>query len=112
MEEYTFENDLQRTAFVHYGHLISERENLQFILRKITEDNLQNFVEIYLNSSQFSVEQNIRELWNQIKGEDQNGDEYPSLNGHQENVLIYLLNMYCCEINKKKRARKIRQLKN
>ncbi len=49
MEEYTFENDLQRTAFVHYGHLISERENLQFILRKITEDNLQNFVEIYLN---------------------------------------------------------------
>ena len=51
MEEYTFENDLQRTALVHYGHLISERENLQFILRKITEDNLQNFVEIYLNSS-------------------------------------------------------------
>ena len=51
MEEYTFENDLQRTAFVHYGHLPTERENLQFILRKITEDNLQNFAETYLNSS-------------------------------------------------------------
>jgi hypothetical protein len=108
MEEYTFENDLQRIAFVHYGHLPSERENLQFILRKITEDNLPDFVETYFNSSQFNIEQKIRELWNQIKGEDKDGEEYPSLNGHQENVLIYLLNMYCCEINKKKRAKQTR----
>ena len=47
---------------------------------------------------------NIRTLWNQTKDE-----EDPELTGTQEDMLIFLLNMYCCEVNKKKRAIKLKR---
>ena len=62
-------------------------------------------MKIYLDSSQFNRNLNIRNLWNQTKDE-----EDPSLTGIQEDILIFILNMYCCQKNKQKRAMKITKI--
>jgi len=98
--EYTFPTELHALSFKYYNHIPKTKDDSEFILKIINEDNLENFVETYLASSQFNIDQNIRKLWNEIKDA-----EYPSLKGFQEDMLIYLLNMYCCQINRKKRAK-------
>ena len=99
--EYTFPTDLHEIAFKYYDHIEKSREDVKFILWKINENNLEDYVKIYLDSSQFNVNLNIRKLWNQTKDE-----EDASLTGIQEDILIFILNMYCCQQNKIKRARK------
>ena len=95
-----YPTDLHETAFKHYNHIVKSRECVNFILWKINENNLEDYVRTYLDSSQFNRNVNIRKLWNQTKD-----DEDPSLTGPQEDILIFILNMYCCEQNKKKRRR-------
>ena len=102
--EYSFPTDLHAIAFKYYNHLKRGREDVDFILWKINENNLEDYVKIYLDSSQFNVNLNIRNLWNQTKDE-----EDPSLTGDQEDILIFILNMYCCQKNKKRRAMKIKR---
>ena len=102
--EYSFPTDLHAIAFKYYDHLKRGREDVEFILWKINENNLEDYVKIYLDSSQFNVNLNIRNLWNQTKDE-----EDPSLTGTQEDVLIFILNMYCCQKNKQKRAMKLKR---
>ena len=102
--EYTFPTDLHAIAFKYYDHLKRGREDVDFILWKINENNLEDYVKIYLDSSQFNRNLNIRNLWNQTKDE-----EDPSLTGTQEDVLIFILNMYCCQKNKQKRAMKLKR---
>ena len=102
--EYNFPTDLHEIAFKHYNHLEKSIDDVNFILWKINENNLEDYVKIYLDSSQFDVNLNIRNLWNQTKDE-----EDPSLTGDQEDILVFILNMYCCEKNKKKRAIKIKR---
>ena len=102
--EYKFPTDLHEIAFKHYDHLEKSRDDVNFILWKINENNLEDYVKTYLDSSQFNVNFNIRNLWNQTKDE-----EDPSLTGDQEDILIFILNMYCCQKNKQQRARKIKR---
>ena len=102
--EYSFPTDLHAIAFKYYNHLKRGREDVDFILWKINENNLEDYVKTYLDSSQFNVNLNIRNLWNQTKDE-----EDPSLTGVQEDILIFILNMYCCQKNKQKRAMKIKR---
>ena len=102
--EYKFPTDLHEIAFNHYDHLEKSRDDVNFILWKINENNLEDYVKTYLDSSQFNVNLNIRNLWNQTKDE-----EDPSLTGDQEDILIFILNMYCCQKNKQQRARKIKR---
>ena len=102
--EYNFQTDLNEIAFKHYNHLEKSIDDVNFILWKINENNLEDYVKIYLDSSQFDVNLNIRNLWNQTKDE-----EDPSLTGDQEDILIFILNMYCCQKNKKRRAMKIKR---
>ena len=94
--EYKFPTDLHEIAFKHYDHLEKSRDDVNFILWKINENNLEDYVKIYLDSSQFNVNLNIRNLWNQTKDE-----EDPSLTGDQEDILIFILNMYCVKKTKK-----------
>ena len=101
--EYSFPTDLHAIAFKYYDHLKRGREDVEFILWKINENNLEDYVKIYLDSSQFNRNLNIRNLWNQTKDE-----EDPSLTGTQEDTLIFILNMYCCEKNKQRRALKLK----
>jgi len=98
--EYTFPTDLHAIAFKYYDHIKRGRDDIEFILWKINENNMEDYVKIYLDSSQFNRNLNIRSFWNQTKDE-----EDPSLTGTQEDILIFILNMYCCEQNKKKRRR-------
>ena len=102
--EYKFPTDLHEIAFKHYDHLEKSRDDVNFILWKINENNLEDYVKTYIDSSQFNVNLNIRNLWNQTKDE-----EDPSLTGDQEDILIFILNMYCCQKNKQQRARKIKR---
>jgi|TARA_B110000263_G_C15168276_1_gene445662 hypothetical protein len=102
--EYSFPTDLHAIAFKYYDHLKRGRNDIEFILWKINENNLEDYVKIYLNSSQFNRNLNIRNFWNQTKDE-----EDPSLTGTQEDVLIFILNMYCCQKNKQKRAMKLKR---
>ena len=102
--ENNFPTDLHEIAFKHYNHLEKSIDDVNFILWKINENNLEDYVKIYLDSSQFNVNLNIRNLWNQTKDE-----EDPSLTGDQEDILIFILNMYCCQKNKQKRAMKIKR---
>ena len=97
--EYSFPTDLHAIAFKYYNHLKRGREDVDFILW-----NLEDYVKTYIDSSQFNVNLNIRNLWNQTKDE-----EDPSLTGIQEDILIFILNMYCCQKNKQKRAMKIKR---
>jgi len=99
-----FPTDLHKIAFKYYNHLEQNRDTVNFILWKINENNLQDYVQTYLDSSQFNVNLNIRNLWNQTKD-----TEDPPLTGSQEDILIYILNMYCCKLNKKKRAKKLKR---
>ena len=99
---YFFPTELHAIAFKHYDHIENAKDDVNFILKEINKQNLENFVKIYLESSQFNINHNIRCFWNQIKD-----PEYPSLAGVQEDMLIYLLNMYCCKINKKRRAERL-----
>ena len=85
-------------------HIERSIDDVNFILWKINENNLEDYVKTYLDSSQFNVNLNIRNLWNQTKDE-----EDPSLTGIQEDILIFILNMYCCQKNKQKRAMKIKR---
>ena len=96
--------DFHEIAFKHYDHIPNSKEDAAFILWKINENNLPDYVKTFLNSSQFEIDANIRSLWNQTKDEDD-----PELTGTQEDILIFLLNMYCCEVNKKKRAIKLKR---
>ena len=84
--EYSFPTDLHAIAFKYYNHLKRGREDVDFILWKINENNLEDYVKTYIDSSQFNVNLNIRNLWNQTKDE-----EDPSLTGDQEDILIFLL---------------------
>jgi len=101
---FEFPTNLHAIAFKHYDHILMSKEDASFILWNINENNLQDYVKIFLNSSQFDINANIRTLWNQTKDE-----EDPELTGTQEDMLIFLLNMYCCEVNKKKRAIKLKR---
>jgi hypothetical protein len=101
---FEFPTNLHAIAFKHYDHIARSREDASFILWKINENNLADYVKTFLNSSQFDIDANIRSLWNQTKDE-----EDPELTGIQEDMLIFLLNMYCCEVNKKKRSIKIKR---
>ena len=102
--EYSFPTALHAIAFKYYNHLKMGREDVDFILWKINENNLEDYVKTYIDSSQFNVNLNIWNLWNQTKDE-----EDPSLTGIQEDILIFILNMYCCQKNKKRRAMKIKR---
>ncbi len=103
--EYIFPTKLHAIAYKRYNHIENSRNDVDFVLCNINENNLEDFVKTYLDSSQFNVNANIRKLWNNLKNEDQ-----ASLSGIQEDMLIYLLNMYCCLLNKQKRAQKIRHM--
>ena len=96
--------DLRTIAFKYYNHIKRTRKDVDFILCNINENYLEKYVKTYLNSSQFNVNLNIRGLWNQTKKPDE-----PSLTGIQEDILIFILNMYCCEQNKEKRALKLKR---
>ena len=102
--EYNFPTDLHEIAFKLYNHISRSIDDVNFILWKINENNLEDYVKIYLDSSQFNVNLNIRNLWNQTKDE-----EDPSLTGDQEDILIFILNKYCWQKNKKRRAMKIKR---
>lgn len=104
---FIFPTEIHRIAFKHYDHLPRARNDAEFILWKINEDNLEDYVKIFLNSSQFEINKNIRNLWNKKCEEGEEANSKP-LTGMQEDMLIYLLNMYCCEVNKKKRWDKLK----
>ena len=47
---FIFPTEIHRIAFKHYDHFPRARNDAEFILWKMNEDNLEDYVEIFLNS--------------------------------------------------------------
>ena len=94
--------DLHKIAFKYYNHIESARDDANFILSLVNEDNLQEFTNLYTSNDDFG--RKLSAFWNKIKP-----DEYPSLTGTQEDMMKFLLNMYLCERNRQKRAKRLKR---
>ncbi len=88
------------TAHKHYDHLSTEKLNIEFILSNLTEEFLTTLLHAYSNSNQFNMNRNIRGAWNANCAE--------QLSGIQEDIFIFLCNMFFCEKNRKRRKERMR----
>ena len=94
-------NTFYSVANKHYNHLPKCKIDLEYLVSNINETNLNHFVKIYLDSSQFDVHEKINNTWNYCINE--------NISSTQTEMLIYILNMYCCKLNRMKR-RKLKHL--
>ena len=90
-----FETEFHAVAYKHYNHLPTTKTettktDVNYLLSNINETNLNHFVKIYLDSSQFNVNEKIRNTWNYFINK--------NISCTQEEILIYILNMYCCKL--------------
>ena len=92
-----FKTGLHVIAYKHYNHITKCKIDVEYLLSNINKTNLKHFVKIYLDSSQFDVYQKIKNTWNYLINK--------NLSSTQEEMLIYILNMYCCKLNRMKRRR-------
>ena len=94
-------------AYKYYNHYPKETTDcVNFIIERLDERMVGVLSHIYLNGTQFTRHQKIREQWNKWYEEDD------QLRGNEINILIFLLNMHGCEIAKEKRANKLRKIAN
>ena len=96
-----FLNTFYSVAYKHYAHHTKCKIDLEYLLSKINKTNLNRFVKIYLDSSQFDVHEKIKNTWNYCINE--------NISSTQAEMLVYILNMYCCKLNRMKR-RKLKHL--
>ena len=95
-------------AYNYYNHYPKETtDSVNFILERLDERKVGILSHIYLNGTQFTRYQKIREQWNKWYEEEED-----QLKGNEINILIFLLNMHGCTIAKKIRTNKLRKVNN
>ena len=104
-ELYEFPTPLHSLANKHYNAYPDITvDNVNFILCRIDERQLGLIFETYSNGTQFTRDSLLREQWNELYP-----DPDEQLSGLQEDILLFLLNMYACEKAKKIRISKIKR---
>ena len=99
------ETPLNKIAYDNYNHYPpATRDSVNFILFHLDERKVGILKNIYSYETQFTCHQKLREKWNEWYK-----DPEEQLTGTQENILIYLLDMYGCMIAKKLRKKKNRK---
>ena len=99
-----FQTALHKTAFEYYNNLPTCECDINTIFTQINENNLESLIKTYNDSTQFTVNRKLREFWN-----NEMDDETPPLTGVQEDILIFILNMYFCNKSKEKRYKRLKK---
>jgi len=99
----SFPTPFHEVAFKHYDHIENTRDTVIFMLDRLNENQIGVLKNIYLDETTFTRHKELRAKWDSWYEE--------PLTTTQVNILIFLLNMYCCELAQKKRADDLRKKK-
>jgi hypothetical protein len=100
----SFPTPFHKVAFKHYDHRKNTRDTVIFMLDRLNENKIGVLKNIYLEETTFTRHKELRTKWSSWYDED-------PLTLTQVNILVFLLNMYCCELARKKRADDLRKQK-